>query len=57
MESSMKKIKGLIKPVCGSPVSCELGENRWGQVRAPSIKERLHRMLGESNKEDFSEDH
>lgn len=47
MESTIKKIKGLIRPICGNPVSCELGENRWGQVRAQSIKEKLHQMLGE----------
>ena len=57
MESTIKKIKGLIRPICGNPVSCELGENRWGQVRAQSIKEKLHQMLGESDEENFSEGH
>lgn len=57
MESTIKKIKGLIRPICGNPVLCELGENRWGQVRAQSIKEKLHQMLGESDEENFSEGH
>ena len=29
----------------------------WGQLMAQSTKEKLHQMLGESDKEDFSEDH
>jgi len=29
----------------------------WGQLRAQSTKEKLHQLLAERDREDFSEDH